>query len=84
MVVSRYFGGVKLVPVVGAGHGQAVRDVIEQSELIRVEPRDLLISNFPMTKQVGWNLYVENLTPEQVESVYGERIRVVWKWMRPR
>ena len=79
VVVSRYFGGVKL----GTGglvraYGQAVRDVIEQSELIRVEPRDRIDLEFPYD-QAGWvESLRRELNAEQVESVYGERIRVVW------
>ena len=80
VVVSRYFGGVKL----GTGglvraYGQAVRDVIEQSELIRVEPRDRIDLEFPYD-QAGWvESLRRELNAEQVESVYGERIRVVWE-----
>ena len=80
VVVSRYFGGVKL----GTGglvraYGQAVRDVIEQSELIRVEPRDRIDLEFPYD-QAGWvESLRRELKAEQVESVYGERIRVVWE-----
>ena len=79
VVVSRYFGGVKL----GTGglvraYGQAVRDVIEQSELIRVEPRDRIDLEFPYD-QAGWvESLRRELNAEQVESIYGERIRVVW------
>ena len=79
VVVSRYFGGVKL----GTGglvraYGQAVRDVIEQSELIRVEPRDRIDLEFPYD-QAGWvESLRRELNAEQVESVYGERVRVVW------
>ena len=80
VVVSRYFGGVKL----GTGglvraYGQAVRDVIEQSELIRVEPRDRIDLEFPYD-QAGWvESLRRELNAEQVESLYGERIRVVWE-----
>ena len=80
VVVSRYFGGVKL----GTGglvraYGQAVREAIEQVELIRVEPRDRIDLEFPYD-QAGWvESLRRELNAEQVESVYGERIRVVWE-----
>ena len=80
VVVSRYFGGVKL----GTGglvraYGQAVREAIEQAELIRVEPRDRIDLEFPYD-QAGWvESLRRELNAEQVESVYGERIRVVWE-----
>ena len=79
VVVSRYFGGVKL----GTGglvraYGQVVREAIEQAELIRVEPRDRIDLEFPYD-QAGWvESLRRELKAEQVESVYGERIRVVW------
>jgi len=79
VVVSRYFGGVKL----GTGglvraYGQAVREAIEQAELIRVEPRDRIDLEFPYD-QAGWvESLRRELKAEKVESVYGERIRVVW------
>ena len=84
MVVSRYFGGVKL----GTGglvraYGQAVRDVIEQSELIRVEPRDRIDLEFPYD-QAGWvNLYVENLTPSKSSRFMASVFEWFGKWMRP-
>ena len=80
VVVSRYFGGVKL----GTGglvraYGQAVREAIEQAELIRVEPRDRIDLEFPYD-QAGWvESLRRELNAEQVESLYGERIRVVWE-----
>ena len=80
VVVSRYFGGVKL----GTGglvraYGQAVREAIEQAELIRVEPMDRITFEFPYD-QAGWvESLRRELKAEQVESVYGERIRVVWQ-----
>jgi uncharacterized YigZ family protein len=80
VVVSRYFGGVKL----GTGglvraYGQAVRAAIEQAELIRVEPRDRINLEFPYD-QAGWvESLRRELKAEPVESVYGERIQVVWE-----